>query len=94
MSLIGGTAVDLGDMAVTAGLSTVGSMVGTWGVTAFMGGLGIATAPAWATVGLGVAIAAGAAWGVSKLSKKWGVGKFIKNKWNDFLEKNMRLGRS
>ena len=28
MSLIGGTAVDLGDMAVTAGLSTVGSMAG------------------------------------------------------------------
>lgn len=34
-----------------------------------MGGLGITTAPAWATVGLGVAIADGAAWGVSKLSK-------------------------
>ncbi|TGY52047.1 hypothetical protein [Ligilactobacillus murinus] len=32
MSLIGGTAVDLGDMAVTAGASTIGSMLGTWGV--------------------------------------------------------------
>lgn len=94
MSLIGGTAVDLGDMAVTAGAATVGSMVGTWGVATFMGGLGIATAPAWITVGAGVAIAAIAAWGASWAIKETGVGKFVKNKWNDFLKKGMTLEKS
>ncbi|WP_153551082.1 hypothetical protein [Ligilactobacillus murinus] len=56
-----------------------------------MGGLGIATAPAWITIGAGVAIAA---WGASWAIKETGVGKFVKNKWNDFLKKGMILEKS
>ena len=51
ISLIGGTAVDLGDMAVTAGVATVGSMAGASLGTAALGLFGVTTAPVWLTVG-------------------------------------------
>lgn len=87
MSLIGGTAIDLGDMAVTAGLSTVGSMVGTWGVAAGLGFLGVTTAPVWLTVGAGAVIATAAAIGVSKFLDDTGARKSLKNTWSNFLGK-------
>ncbi|MCI5942169.1 MAG: hypothetical protein MRZ40_06315 [Ligilactobacillus animalis] len=87
MSLIGGTAVDLGDMAVTAGISTVGSMAGAGLVTVGLGFFGVTTAPVWATVGAGAVIATAAAVGVSKILNDMGAKKFLKNKWNSFLEK-------
>lgn len=89
MSLIGGTAVDLGDMAVTAGISTVGSMVGTSIATGLIGGatamLGVATAPAWLTAGVGVAIGIGAAIAVSNFIDGTGYKKKVKHAWNKFL---------
>ena len=87
MSLIGGTAVDLGDMAVTAGLSTVGSMAGASLGTAALGLFGVTTAPVWLTVGTGAAIATVAAVGVSKILNDMGARKFLKNKWDSFLGK-------
>ena len=60
MSLIGGTAVDLGDMAVTAGVATVGSMAGTSITTELLGGataiFGLAITPTLLTAGVGVVI--------------------------------------
>lgn len=89
MSLIGGTAVDLGDMAVTAGISTVDSMVGTSIATGLIGGatamLGVATAPAWLTAGVGVAIGIGAAVAVSNFIDGTGYKKKVKHAWNKFL---------
>lgn len=87
MSLIGGTAIDLGDMAVTAGLSTVGSMAGASLGTAALGLFGVTTAPVWLTVGTGAAIATVAAVGVSKILNDMGARKFLKNKWDSFLGK-------
>lgn len=91
MSLIGGTAVDLGDMAVTAGTTTVGSMLGTTLASGIIGTataiLGAATAPAWATIGAGVIIGVGAAIVVSKFIDGTGYKKKLKSTWNRFLEK-------
>ncbi|WP_076149326.1 T7SS effector LXG polymorphic toxin [Ligilactobacillus murinus] len=87
MSLIGGTAIDLGDMAVTAGLSTVGSMAGASLGTAALGLFGVTTAPVWLTVGAGAVIATVAAVGVSKILNDMGARKFLKNKWDSFLGK-------
>lgn len=87
MSLIGGTAIDLGDMAVTAGLSTVASMAGASLGTAALGLFGVTTAPVWLTVGTGAAIATVAAVGVSKILNDMGARKFLKNKWDSFLGK-------
>ncbi|WP_304976443.1 T7SS effector LXG polymorphic toxin [uncultured Ligilactobacillus sp.] len=90
MSLIGGTAIDLGDMAVTAGLSTVGSMVGTSITTELLGGatamFGLAITPTLLTVGVGVVIGIGAAIAVSKFIDGSGYKKKIKRAWNDFWE--------
>ena len=91
MSLIGGTAVDLGDMAVTAGATTVGSMAGSWLVAAGAGVLGIATAPAWLTVGVGAVASVIACKVVSDRIKSSNVKSFVKGKWNDFLDFSSKL---
>lgn len=90
MSLIGGTAVDLGDMAVTAGVATVGSMLGTSAVVAGAGILGIATAPAWLTIGVGAVASVIACKVVSDRIKSSDLKSFVKEKWNDFLNFNSR----
>lgn len=88
MSLIGGTAVELGDMAVTAGLSTVGSMVGTSIITELLGGatamFGLAITPTLLTAGVGVVIGIGAAIAVSKFIDGTGYKKKAKRAWNSF----------
>ncbi len=90
MSLIGGTAVDLGDMAVTAGVATVASMLGTSAVVAGAGILGIATAPAWLTIGVGAVASVIACKVVSDRIKSSDLKSFVKEKWNDFLNFNSR----
>ncbi len=91
MSLIGGTAVDLGDMAVTAGAATVGSMAGTWLVGGALAAvttvLGVATAPVWVTAAIGVGTGVLASFIVSKAIDSTGYKKKMKNAWNSFLEK-------
>ena len=85
MSLIGGTAVDLGDMAVTAGVATVGGM-GAVGVTTFIVGV----APTWLTIGVGAVASVIACKVVSDRIKSSDLKSFVKEKWNDFLNFNSR----
>ena len=81
MSLIGGTAVDLGDMAVTAGAATVGSMAAV-GATTFI----VGSAPVWLTVGVGTLAAVFAAKKVSEFIDKHGIKKKAKNLIDDILK--------
>ena len=81
MSLIGGTAVDLGDMAVTAGVATVASM-GAVGVTTFIVGV----APIWLTIGVGTLAAVFAAKKVSEFIDKYGIRKKAKCLIDDILK--------